>query len=71
MAIRWLLQKGNVPSIAFGVQNVNQLLDLLESTTVELDEEDMKKLDEVSQIPLPHPYDMIRDLNGNRRKLNL
>ena len=69
--MRWLLQKENVPSIAFGVNSVEQLTELLGSTTFELDGDDIAKLDAVSEIPLPHPYDMIHDLNKNRRQLTL
>ena len=49
VAIRWLLQKENVPSIVLGVNKLAQLQDNLGSLGWAIDTEEMAKLDEVKR----------------------
>ena len=66
VAIRWLLDKGNVPSVIIGVKNMKQLRDNLGSISFKLTDEDIEKLDEASEIPPPYPYEMINRMNLQR-----
>ena len=66
MAIRWLLERENVPSVIMGVKTLKQLEDNLGAVTFKLGQEDMDRLDKASQIPPPYPYEMIDRLNVQR-----
>lgn len=66
VAIRWLLQKPNVPSVVIGAKTLSQLQDNLGAVSFELSSQEMKILDEVSAIPAPYPYEMIQRLNAKR-----
>ena len=65
---RWLLEKQNVPSVVIGVKNMAQLEDNLGSLGWSLTPQEMERLDEVSSIPEPYPYEMINRLNKTRSK---
>ena len=65
---RWLLEKKNVPSVIIGVKTLAQLEDNLGAVGWRLGAEAMEKLDNVSRLPEPYPYEMINRLNiGNKR----
>ena len=65
---RWLLEKKNVPSVIIGVKTMAQLEDNLGAVGWRLGAEDIEKLDTVSRLPEPYPYEMINRLNiGNNR----
>ena len=65
---RWLLEKRNVPSVIIGVKTMAQLEDNLGAVGWRLGAEAMEKLDTVSRLPEPYPYEMINRLNiGNNR----
>jgi len=55
VALAWLLAKPHVTSIIIGAKNVEQLDDNIAATTLSLTAEDMKALDEVSQLPPEYP----------------
>ena len=60
---RWLLEKKNVPSVIIGVKNLAQLEDNLGTVGWSLTGEEMKRLDDVSAVAEPYPYEMINRLN--------
>ena len=70
MAIRWLLQKENVPSVVIGVKSLQQLSDNLGVNGWKLTDGEMKALDEASDAPLPYPYEMITRLGKFRARKN-
>jgi aryl-alcohol dehydrogenase-like predicted oxidoreductase len=62
-ALRWVMQKEGVASTIIGARTMKQLDDNLGACDVALTADDMKRLDEVSAVPLPFPWqflDMIR-----------
>jgi len=68
VATRWLLEKNNVPSVVFGVKNLDQLEDNLGAVGWKMPVKDLEELDDVSSIPEPYPYEMINRLNSNRKR---
>jgi len=60
VALRWLLEKPGVTSPILGTRTLTQLEDNLGALDVELAEEHMARLDEVSAIALGFPHDFIR-----------
>ena len=61
---RWLLEKKNVPSVIIGVKTLAQLEDNLATMGWTLTGQEMKRLDDVSAVPEPYPYEMINRLNS-------
>jgi len=59
VALRWLVQRPGVTSPIIGAKSMSQLLDNLNTVNWALTEEEMKKLNDVSAIPLPYPYNMV------------
>jgi aryl-alcohol dehydrogenase-like predicted oxidoreductase len=55
VALAWLLHQKNVTSVIIGAKNVAQLDDNLAATKVQLSENDLKALNEVSQLPPEYP----------------
>ena len=68
VAIRWLLQKPNVPSVVIGAKTVAQLSDNLGALRFELTAAHMAKLDALSAEAPPYPYEMVTRLNAARRR---
>lgn len=56
IAINWLLQRPTVVNVIIGARNEEQLKSNLGSVGWKLTEEQMAKLDKVSQKTLPYPY---------------
>jgi aryl-alcohol dehydrogenase-like predicted oxidoreductase len=56
IALRWLLQRPSVASVIIGARNEDQLRQNLGAVGWELTSEQMKKLDEASEIQRPYPY---------------
>jgi len=56
VAIRWLLQKPSVTAPIIGAKSLDQLNANMGAVGWSLTDDQMKKLDEVSSIPLPYPY---------------
>lgn len=55
VALAWLLHQKNVTSVIIGAKNVSQLDDNLAATKVQLSENDLRALNEVSQLPPEYP----------------
>ena len=64
VSLAWLLHKPIVASVIFGARTVAQLDDNLRAASVELDEEQMKKLDEASAFELGYPYEFMGNVQG-------
>jgi aryl-alcohol dehydrogenase-like predicted oxidoreductase len=67
VALAWLLAKPHVTSIIIGAKTVEQLDDNLAATTLSLTADDMKALDEVSQLPSEYPAWMEARQGASRR----
>lgn len=65
VALAWLLQKEAVCSVIFGARTVAQLEDNLGAADLDLDEDQVAKLDEASAITLGYPYDFIARVDGS------
>jgi len=59
IALAWLLSKEFVTTIIIGAKNLEQLNDNIESTSVTLNSEELKKLDEISKLPEEYPGWMV------------
>jgi aryl-alcohol dehydrogenase-like predicted oxidoreductase len=55
IALAWLLSKSFVSTVIIGAKSMDQLRDNVASTRVALGAEDLKSLDEVSQLPAEYP----------------
>jgi aryl-alcohol dehydrogenase-like predicted oxidoreductase len=62
VAINWLLQKPGVTAPIIGARRIQQLENNLNSTGWSLSPDQVAKLDEASEIPVPYPYDFISKL---------
>ncbi len=56
IALNWLLQRPTVSNVIIGARNEQQLKDNLGAIGWNLTKEQMKRLDKVSEQPLPYPY---------------
>jgi aryl-alcohol dehydrogenase-like predicted oxidoreductase len=66
IALAWVrLQKG-VTSTIIGAKRVDQLLDNIKSTEIELSDLDLKKINEVSTLPKEYPGWMVERQAGDR-----
>ncbi len=66
VALAWLLSRAFVSSVIIGAKTVAQLQDNIASTQLKLSEDELKLLEEVSQLPLEYPGWMIA-LQGQYR----
>ncbi len=55
VALAWLLRRPGVSSLVIGARTDEQLADNLQAATLELSEDEVRRLDEVSRPPLPYP----------------
>ncbi|MDQ2753039.1 MAG: aldo/keto reductase [Bacteroidota bacterium] len=55
LALAWLLKQQAVTSVIIGASKMEQLEENLKAVDVNLTEEEMKKIDEVSQLPAEYP----------------
>ncbi len=55
VAIAWLLAQSAVTSVIIGAKRVDQLVDNLSAINIKLTEEDLKRLDEASQLTPEYP----------------
>ena len=60
VAINWLLQRPGVTAPIIGARTIEHLEDNLGAVGWALDDEQMARLNEVSEPPLPYPYNFIR-----------
>jgi aryl-alcohol dehydrogenase-like predicted oxidoreductase len=66
VALAWVrLQKG-ITSTIIGAKNVDQLKDNVSSTNVVLSEDDLKKINEVSELPKEYPGWMVERQSADR-----
>ena len=56
VALAWLLTRSAVTSLILGARNAGQLHDTLGATELELSSDELRRLDEASERPLPYPY---------------
>lgn len=69
VAIAWLLVQPTVTSVVLGARTKEQLASNLASINVNLTDEEVKLLNEKSDVPLPYPYEMVERMNKmNKRK---
>ena len=61
VALNWVLSRPGVTAPIIGVRTMAHLEDNLGATGWALSAEQMKKLDQASDLPLPYPYDLLRD----------
>ncbi|MGO9934624.1 MAG: aldo/keto reductase [Steroidobacteraceae bacterium] len=55
IALAWLLSKSFVSSVIIGAKTMQQLRDNVASSRVRLDDAEIKRLDEVSELPPEYP----------------
>src|ERR1700761_8424535 len=67
VALAWLLAKPAVMSIIIGAKTIEQLDDNLAAAELTLTDDEMKRLDEVSELPSEYPGWMFARQGGNRR----
>lgn len=68
VALAWLLAKPYVTSVIIGAKTNEQLADNIAATTLTLDADDLKKLDEVSELPREYPGWMVTTQGQDRAK---
>lgn len=56
VAINWLLRRRGISTVIIGARTVQQLEDNLDSASWELSDDEVARLNEVSERPLPYPY---------------
>jgi len=66
VALNWLARKPGVASIIIGARKTEQLEDNLATATWSLNDDEMARLDEVSAVEPPYPYDMHRGFTSGR-----
>ena len=64
LALAWLLHKPQVSSVIIGARTLEQLEDNLQSASLKLSADVMRRLDEASAFPLGYPYDFIQRTQG-------
>ncbi|MFM2247312.1 MAG: hypothetical protein RL071_3386 [Pseudomonadota bacterium] len=64
VALAWLLRKDCVTSVIFGARTVAQLEDNLAAAALRLEDDQLRRLDEASALPLMYPYDFISRIQG-------
>ena len=62
VALRWLLHKECVSSVLIGARSVQQLQDNIQASHFTLTPEQVSRLDEASEVPMPYPYSMQKGL---------
>jgi aryl-alcohol dehydrogenase-like predicted oxidoreductase len=67
VALSWLLHQPVVTSVIIGAKKASQLKDNLGSVDLKLDDEDSKKLDEVSRLAPEYPGWMLAGQGSDRR----
>jgi len=66
VALNWLLQCPGVTAPIIGVRTMRHLEDNLGAIGWTLDDEQVAKLDQASQVPKPYPYDFIAEAQQRR-----
>lgn len=66
VALAWILSKQFVTTVIIGAKNPEQLEDNIEATELSLSEKELKKLDEISELPQEYPGWMINRQGSDR-----
>ncbi len=66
VALNWLLQRPGVTAPIIGIRTLEHLEDNLGAAGWALNEDQMSRLNEVSEMELPYPYDFIANAAGPR-----
>jgi aryl-alcohol dehydrogenase-like predicted oxidoreductase len=66
LALAWILAKPYVTSVIIGAKRIDQLQQNLSAVEIQLNEEEIRRLDEVSALPPEYPGWMIPFQNINR-----
>ena len=66
IALAWMLRKSQITSIIIGAKTKEQLLDNIMATEVQLSDEQMAELDQVSEQPKVYPQWMIERQSNDR-----
>jgi aryl-alcohol dehydrogenase-like predicted oxidoreductase len=66
LALAWILAKPYVTSVIIGAKRVDQLQQNLSAVEIQLSEDEIRRLDEVSALPPEYPGWMIPFQNINR-----
>jgi aryl-alcohol dehydrogenase-like predicted oxidoreductase len=64
VALAWLLHKPAVCSVIFGARSVEQVKQNVNASALVLDQAQLRRLDEASQLELGYPYDFIQRIQG-------
>lgn len=67
VALAWVLAKPFVTSVIIGVKSLEQLEDNLAASELSLSAAEIKRLDELSELPLEYPGFMVTRQNHGRR----
>jgi aryl-alcohol dehydrogenase-like predicted oxidoreductase len=66
VALAWVLSKPFVTSVIIGAKKIEQLKENLAAADLQLSGEEMRKLDEVSELPEEYPGWMVKRMGTNR-----
>lgn len=66
IALAWVRHQPGITSTIIGAKSVAQLNDNIASVNISLSEEDLKKINEVSPLPLQYPGWMVKQQGGYR-----
>jgi aryl-alcohol dehydrogenase-like predicted oxidoreductase len=64
VSLAWLLAKPQVSSVIFGARTVEQVDDNLKAADLELNGDQVARLDEASKYELGYPYDFMRNIQN-------
>lgn len=68
VALAWVRQQAGVTSTIIGAKSIKQLNDNISSVQVTLSANDLKKIDDVSPLPLQYPGWMVKQQSGYRNQ---
>jgi len=63
VSLRWVMQKPGITSTIIGARTKDQLLDNLGAVGWQLTDDQMSRLDKVTELPVPYPYNVIDFVN--------
>jgi aryl-alcohol dehydrogenase-like predicted oxidoreductase len=68
VALAWLLHRAAVTSVIVGAKRVEQLKDNIAATNIDLNDEEIKAIDDVSALPSEYPGWMLERLGATRHE---
>lgn len=66
VALNWLLSRPQITSLIIGARTIDQLRTNLKTTSWSLTQDEVERLDKVSELPAPYPYWHQRNFNAER-----